>query len=84
MPRYLKIKPSATNQPYEESRSSTTSKPQLVMVDPPGPFDTLARWEQHLGELKKLPENVALRREMLQAAHKVISEKRREERKASR
>src|SRR6266446_8551136 len=45
----------------------------LVMLDPPGPFDTLATWERHLAYLRCLPADTLLRDEMLRTAEAHIA-----------
>lgn len=47
------------------------------IIDPPGPFSTREMWERHLSELRKLPQNTLLRREMIATAEREIARKRR-------
>jgi hypothetical protein len=50
--------------------------PTLALIDPPSPYDKLETWEQYLTRLKKLPENVLLRRESIAQAEHTIRRKR--------
>jgi hypothetical protein len=34
---------------------------RLSLIDPPSPFDDLATWERHLADVRRLPDDVALR-----------------------
>jgi hypothetical protein len=45
----------------------------LVMLDPPGPFDTLATWERHLAYVRRLPPDTLLRAELIQDAEEAIA-----------
>ena len=47
-------------------------------IDPPGDFDTLEMWEEHLSFLQKLPADTMLKPQMIRAAEEMIAEKRRE------
>jgi hypothetical protein len=47
-------------------------------IDPPGPFDTLEMWEEHLSFLKTLPADTMLKPQMIKSAKWWIAEKRRE------
>jgi hypothetical protein len=49
---------------------------QTALIDQPSPFDTLQTWEQHLAELRKFPDNVALKQEMISQAEEVLMWKR--------
>jgi hypothetical protein len=40
----------------------------LVLIDPPSPFDTLATWQRHLAEVRRLSDDVLLKAEMVEAA----------------
>ena len=48
-----------------------------ALVDQPSPFDTLATWEQHLAELRRMPENFDQRRELILMAEREIARKKR-------
>jgi hypothetical protein len=66
--------------PVSQERSSTPQNPiSVVMIDPPSPYDTLAKWEQHLTEVQSLPESVQNRPELIAAAQRWVDEKRREQ-----
>jgi hypothetical protein len=49
----------------------------LVLIDPPGPFDTLQTWQRHLRDLRTLPDGTLLRSELIQTAEAHIEAKRR-------
>jgi hypothetical protein len=48
-----------------------------ALIDPPGPFDTLAAWEQFLAEMQTMSDSV-LKRETVLRAKQVIAMKKRE------
>jgi hypothetical protein len=70
-------KPPRTRQRLSSMKSSRPEK-RLVSVDEPGPFATLATWEQHLAELKSLPADTLLKPQMIAHAEETIAEKKRE------
>jgi hypothetical protein len=44
------------------------------MIDPPGPFDTLATWQRHLAEYRRLlPADTILKSELIEAAEEAIA-----------
>jgi hypothetical protein len=45
----------------------------LVLVDPPGPFDTLATWRRHLAALRCLPPDTLLRAELIESAEEAVA-----------
>jgi hypothetical protein len=45
----------------------------LVLLDPPGPFDTLATWKRHLAYVRSLPPDTLLRSELIEAAEAHIA-----------
>jgi hypothetical protein len=55
---------------------SLTERERFVLIDPPGPYDTLETWERHLSELERLPENVYLRKKLIKKARQKVAEKR--------
>jgi hypothetical protein len=54
-------------------------KKRDVMIDEPTPFDTLATWERHLSDLKRLPADTELKPEMIRTAEQSIARKKAEE-----
>jgi hypothetical protein len=46
---------------------------RLCLIDPPGPFDTLATWLNHLEVLRRLPADTLLRDEMIRTAEAHIA-----------
>ena len=52
---------------------------RTVLIDEPSRFDTRETWERHLAELKAMPEDVALRAEMIDTAERVLAQKQRED-----
>jgi hypothetical protein len=40
----------------------------VYLIDPPGPFDTLATWLNHLEVLRRLPADTLLKAEMVKDA----------------
>jgi len=48
----------------------------LVLIDPPGPFDTLATWQRHLAECRRLPADTMLKAELIETAEAHIREAR--------
>jgi hypothetical protein len=48
-----------------------------MLIDPPGPFDTLAEWVSHLRMLEDLPEGTFFREEMIADAKAEIARLRR-------
>jgi hypothetical protein len=48
-----------------------------ALIDSPSPFDTLETWEQHLAMLRRMPDNTALKPEMISDAEQVIARKKR-------
>ena len=55
------------------------SKMQLAMIDEPSPFDPLETWERHLEQMLKLPNDVALKAELVRNARYWIGRKKRGE-----
>ena len=51
---------------------------RIVMIDEPSPFDTRETWERHLEQLKALPDDVALKAEMISDAEEMLARKQRE------
>jgi hypothetical protein len=49
-----------------------------VMMDGPGPFSTLATWEQHLKDVKALPDSALNKRDLIASAERWIDFKRQE------
>ena len=49
-----------------------TPKP-VAMLDPPGPLDTLEKWEQYLDLLRGLPDNAANKDALIVSAKKYIA-----------
>jgi hypothetical protein len=47
-----------------------------MLVDDPGAFDTLATWERHLTDLKKLPKDILGKAGMIKTAKEIIAWKR--------
>jgi hypothetical protein len=45
----------------------------LCLIDPPGPFDALVTWQNHLAEVLRLPDDVLLKAEMVEAAEEAIA-----------
>jgi hypothetical protein len=60
--------PSAAQYPYIRA--------MLVMIDPPTPFDTLATWQRHLADVRRLPDDVALKSETLRTAEEAVARRR--------
>jgi hypothetical protein len=50
-------------------------KQRLILYDPPDPSATLETLEEHLAELRALPDNVALKREMIASVQWDINRK---------
>jgi hypothetical protein len=63
------------------ARSLATASPRpyiatamrIYLIDPPGPFDTLATWERHLAYVRSLPPDTLLRAELIQDAEEAIA-----------
>jgi len=53
---------------------SVTANLRLVMLDDPGPFDTLETWEQFLAEVQAMPDFL-LKDSVMENAKWVISQK---------
>jgi hypothetical protein len=49
----------------------------VVMIDPPGPFDTLQTWRRHLRDLRSLSDDMVLKAELIESAVAHIEVKRR-------
>jgi hypothetical protein len=47
-----------------------------AFIDPPGPFDTLAAWEQFLAELVTISDSALKRETVLRAKHVIAMKKR--------
>jgi hypothetical protein len=76
------IRHSSTSMSKNDERNTGCSSPQdqpqlTALIDPPSPFATLETWEQHLDELRRMPENTAMRRQLIALAEKEIASKRR-------
>jgi hypothetical protein len=76
------IRHSSTSMSKNDERNTDCSSPQdqpqlTALIDPPSPFDTLQTWEQHLAELRKFPDNVTLKQELISQAEEVLAWKRR-------
>lgn len=56
--------------------ASSTTKKRPMLVDDPGAFDTLATWERHLTDLKKLPKDILGKAGMIKTAKEIIAWKR--------
>ena len=52
--------------------------PGGALIDPPGPFDTLATWEEFLAELETMPDSLDRRLTMLSAKQVIVRKKRKE------
>ena len=50
------IGPDAGAEGDSKGRYSVTANQRLVMLDDPGPFDTLETWEQFLAEVEAMPD----------------------------
>jgi hypothetical protein len=65
-----------------DERDADCSMPQeslqVALIDEPSPFDTLATWVQYLAMLRRMPDNAALRPEMISHAEHVIARKKRD------
>jgi hypothetical protein len=61
---------------------ATPLQARTVLIDPPGPFDTLERWELHLQKLRSLPANVKLKPQMIAEARRQIARKKAERSKS--
>jgi hypothetical protein len=48
------------------------------MIDDPGPFAPLEKWEDYLATIKSLPENDVMRDLEIRSAERVIAEKRKD------
>ena len=64
-------------------QSSISPMPLLAMIDSPGHFSTLARWEQYLSDLRALPPDTLDRQELIERAERIIAYKRQEVEKPS-
>jgi hypothetical protein len=72
--------------PFEDlqavsDRPATSSEPLVAMIDSPGPFSSLATWEQYLSELRALPANTIDRDHLIECAEQTIARKRQESEK---
>jgi hypothetical protein len=45
---------------------------QINMLDPPGPFDTLATWQRYLADVRRLPDDTLLKAELIEAAEAAV------------
>jgi hypothetical protein len=65
-----------------DERDADCSMPQeplqVALIDEPSPLDILATWEQYLAMLRRMPDNAALRPEMISHAEHVIARKKRD------
>jgi hypothetical protein len=50
----------------------------FAMVDPPSYLDTLEKWEQHLDEMRSLPDDVSNKQRLIRYAEETIAMKRRD------
>jgi hypothetical protein len=46
---------------------------RLCLIDEPAPFGTLATWRRHLAEVRRLPNDVMLKAELVQAAAETVA-----------
>jgi hypothetical protein len=50
----------------------------VAMVDPPGPLSTLEKWEQHLDQMRALPDDTANKDALVESAERFVAMKRRQ------
>jgi carnitine 3-dehydrogenase len=44
----------------------------LEQIDPPSPFDTLATWQRHLADVRRLSDDTLLKAELIKTAKEAI------------
>ncbi len=64
-PHYKKSGASAAARAYVSTMT-------LVLINPPSPFDTLATWQRHLADVRRLSDDTLLKAELIKTAKEAI------------